>query len=76
MFRRTGSTSSSSVVHPHRALLQQEAIVFPLQTAEELEEEHEGDDADARAREHAFGGNVPCRGEEARVDGVPVPEHL
>lgn len=56
--------------------MQQETIVFALQTAEELEEEHEGDDANAGPGEHAFGGDVPCRGEEACVDCVPVPEHL
>ena len=53
-----------------------QAVEFALQAAEAFEQEHEADDADAGAGEHAVGGDVPCRGEEARVDGVPVPEHL
>lgn len=57
------------------ALLDQ-PVIFALQAAEELEEEHEGYDADAGADEHAVGGDVPCRGQEAGVDGVPVPQHL
>ena len=47
-----------------------------LQTAEAFEEEHEADGPDAGAGKHAVGGDVPFWGEEARINGVPVPKHL
>ena len=52
------------------------AVVFALGAAEEFEDEHEAGDAEAGAGEHGGRGVVPRGGEEARVDGVPVPEHL
>ena len=52
------------------------AVVVALQAAQELEGEDEAGDAEAGAGEHGGGGDVPGGGEEAGVEGVPVPEHL
>ena len=52
------------------------AIVFALQASEEFEKEDEGHDAEADEGEGGAGGDVDGWGEEAGVDGVPVPEHL
>ncbi len=58
------------------SLLPEKLIVRSLQTAQELEKEDEGDDAEAGEEEGEEGGDVEGRGEEAGVEGVPVPEHL
>ena len=65
------------VVRAGRVLLGlDQAFEFALQTAEEFEEEHEAGNSHAGAGKHAVGGDVPFWGEEARINGVPVPEHL
>ncbi len=70
VFRCTGGTSCLC------GMLLDEPIVFALQATQELEKEHKSDDTNAGAREHASGGNVPCRRQEACVESIPVPEHL
>ena len=56
--------------------LPEKLIVRSLQTAQELEKEDEGDDGEAGKEEGEEGGDVEGWGEEAGVEGVPVPEHL
>ena len=51
-------------------------VELALETAEELEDHDEEDDANAGAREGPLAGDVPGAGDEAGVDRVPVPEHL
>ena len=70
VFRRTERPSCLC------GMLLDQPIVFALQAAQEFEKEYEGDDTDAGTGEHASGGDVPCRRQEACVEGVPVPEHL
>lgn len=57
-------------------LLDDVAVPFLDGAAEELEGHDEEDDADAGAGEHTLAGDAPGRGDEAGVDGVPVPQHL
>lgn len=57
-------------------LADEEAVVLLGAATEALEKNTEKDDAYARAGEHAPASNVPGRRDEARIDGVPVPEHL
>ena len=52
------------------------AVVLLNRAAHKLERHDQQDDADARSREHARRPDVPRRREEARVDCVPIPEHL
>lgn len=54
----------------------EEAVVLLDGTAEHLKRDDEQDDAYARAGKDGIGGDLPRRGDEARVDRVPVPEHL
>ena len=58
------------------ALAEEEAVVLLDGATEELERHGQQDDADARAGHHARRGDLPRRGDEARVDRVPVPQHL
>lgn len=52
------------------------AVVLLAGAAEGLEGQDEEHDAYAGAGKHAGGRNVPRLGDEARVDCLPVPEHL
>lgn len=51
-------------------------VELALETAEELEGDHEEDDTDTGASEGAFAGDLPGSGDETAVDGIPIPEHL
>ena len=57
-------------------LAHQEGIVFVTDAAQELEADDEQGSADAAGGEHGVVFDVPGTREEARVDDVPVPEHL
>ena len=52
------------------------AIELPLGPAQELQRDDEEDDPDTASGECAVRLDVPGAGEEAGVDGVPIPEHL
>ena len=51
-------------------------VKLALETAEELQGDHEEDDADAGASEGALAGDLPGSSDETAVDSVPIPEHL
>lgn len=51
------------------------AVKLARQASPRLNRHAEEEDAKHTAGKHAFGGDVPRLGEEARVDRVPVPEH-
>lgn len=49
------------------------AVVFLCGAPEQFEGHDEEDDADAGTGHHGFGFYLPGGGDEASVDGVPVP---
>ena len=51
-------------------------IKIALDSAEKLERYHQKDDADATTSESSSRSDVPGLGEEACVDGIPIPQHL
>jgi hypothetical protein len=53
-----------------------ELVVFLAGAAESFEKDDEEKDANAGASKGASSPDVPASGDEARVDGVPVPQHL
>lgn len=54
----------------------QEPVILLAGAPQHLQRNDEQHNADARAGEVALGGDLPGLGDEAGVDGVPVPEHL
>lgn len=72
--RGSGSTTCCyMIVH---GMLLDHTVVLALQAAQEFEKKHKADDADAETDKHACRGDVPCPRYEARVEGIPIPEHL
>lgn len=57
-------------------LSDQKAVVLFGGAAEHFEGDDQQHNADAGAGKDAAGGDLPGLGDEAGVDGVPVPEHL
>lgn len=57
-------------------LAEEEGVVLLAEAAEELDEDDEQQDANAGSDHHAVVGDVPRRGQEACIDGVPIPQHL
>ena len=51
------------------------SVVLPRAASDRLDGDHEEEHADDGAREHPFGADLPGRGQEARVDRIPVPQH-
>lgn len=51
-------------------------VVFLDQSTEGLDQERDEEDADTGGRHVAGRANLPAFGEEARVDCVPIPDHL
>lgn len=73
---RSGGGGSGRFLELVGVLLDEEAVVLLGQAAEELQSHDEEDDADAGARKHALGLDLPGLGDEAGINDVPVPEHL
>lgn len=52
------------------------SVVLLDRAAQELKRHGQENDTDAGPGKHAARGDVPAGGDEARVDCVPVPQHL
>jgi len=52
------------------------SIILLARATQKLEQDGQENDADAGAAEHGSGVDMPCRRHEARIEDVPVPEHL
>ena len=59
-----------------RVARNQEPVKLLRAPPQELEQHHQQHNADARHRKRPRRANMPGLGDEARVDCVPVPEHL
>lgn len=50
-------------------------VVLPAQSPDGLDGHAEKEDTDDTTGEHGLRADMPGRGQEAGVDGVPVPKH-